>query len=811
MTTLLQDIRYALRLIRQSPGLALVAILSLALGIGPNAAIFSVIDAVGFRPLPVRDPGGLIRLYSGPPSNRLGETSYDDFVDVRNRVRSFSEVAAWGLGAVGVTGGGRPPEVTMMASVSGNFFSLVGITPIAGRVFEPGEVRERNSEPIILISDAYWKRRFERSPGAINSPILLNNHSYTILGVLPPEFRGLDVQVSPDIWMPMGAELNVERNRMNRERRSLSVLGRLREGVTLAQTQAELDALAAGLAQEYPATNKDRKITIEFEATARRQRLLVIAAFLLLIPGIVLLIACANVAGLLLGRAEARRNEIAVRLAIGATRLRLIRQLLTESAVLAVMAGGIGMLMGYWIVCLLPSLIPPMPLPLSLEFHADARMMAFAMAVALVAVPAFGLAPALFTSKPDLVPLLKGERGRRRRLTFRNALVVGQITLSLTLLLLSGLLVRSLVNSGHRDPGFTQKPMFFCSMSPGIIGYDEARSRGFYQRFLDRLSALPSVESATLARHVPLNNLFGGGATLRVSIPGYRLDPGEETPRINYNVADQGYFHTMGVRILRGRAFTAADRWPGTGVVLINQTMAKRYWPDEDPVGKWVDLIDRRQPEQVRCRIAGIVQDGKYVSFNEAPIPYLYVPFGQQFIGEATLIVRTRGNEARAIEDFRRELQALDPSMPTLQITTLRQHMQFALILERVSAILTTILGSLALLLAVVGLYGIISYLVSRRTREIGIRMALGARPADVVLEVIRQGGTYAAIGIALGLFLGFACANLMESMLYGVSSHDPATYLATCALVLAIALIATCVPARRAARVDPMQALRYE
>jgi putative ABC transport system permease protein len=813
MRTLIQDVRYALRLMMRNRAATAVALFSLAISIGPAAAIFSVIDAIGFRPLAIRDPEHLIRLYSGDARDRQGDTSYADFIEIRSGVEQFAEIAAWRSGAVGVSGGERPPEITLMTAVSERFFPLLGVAVEAGRPFRDDETAANQTAPVILISDNYWTRRYDRAATAIDSTICLNGSEYRIVGVLPASFRGLDKIFHADIWVPIGAEPHGRRGPIPQERRTLGIVARLRDGRTLLQAQAELDALAARLATMYPDTHANRSITIEFEAAARRKWVAPAAAALLVIPFFVLLIGCANVAGLMIGRAEARRTEIATRLALGAGRRRLVRQFLTESALLAIPAGALGLLVGYWVIRLLPALLPELPVPLGLEFRLDARVVAFTMAIALLAVPIFGLAPAVFASNPRIAAMLGGGargRGSSRTFTFRNVLTVGQIAGSLALLVMAGLLVRSFANSSQIDVGFVKRPMILTTLAPGIAGYDEAQTFRFLGQLVERVSALPSIESATLARHMPLNSLFGGGGTIAVRIPDHEPPDGEPR-RFPYNVVEQHYFSTMGIRILRGRPFTSADRWPGSGVVLINQTMAQRFWPDGDSIGRWIELVDRRQPEQRRCEIVGIVEDGKYVTLNEPSTPYVYLPFAQQAVGEVTVIMRTHGREAAAMQDFRLALRALDPAMPAMQIITLDEHMNVALMFERTAAILAGSLGVLALLLALVGLYGVIAFIASRRTREIGIRIALGARPGDVLAQVLKQGGRFAVTGITMGLLLGGAAAQLMRNVLYGVSSYDPLTYAGTGAVVLAVALAATYIPARRAARVDPIHALRCE
>ncbi len=813
MRVLAQDVRYALRMMRRNRAVTAVALFSLAISVGPAAAIFSVIDAIGFRPLAIRDPEHLIRLYTADRPGHPGSTSLADFKAIRAGTHHFGELAAWRTGIVGVAGDDRAPEIAVLTSVSEGFFPLLGIRAAAGRTFRADETAEGHAAPVALISDAYWMRRYNRSPAAIDSKIRFNTTEFTVVGIVPGSFRGLDKFLYADVWVPMDADPTRTSAGNDEDRRVLEVLARLREGATLQQAQAELTALSANLAAAYPDTHKDRTISIEYEAAARRKWVAPAATALLVIPCLVLLIACANIAGLMVGRAEARRTEIATRLALGAGRLRLARQFLTESTLLALAGGALALLVAYWGVRLLPALIPDLPLPVGLELRLDGRVAAFAIATALLAVPMFGLAPAFFASKPQIVSMLKAsgvDGGRSRRFTFRNVLTVGQIAASLVLLLLSGLLVRSFVNSGNIDVGFVKRPMILATIAPKIIGYDDARASRFLRELLDRAAALPSVESATMARHMPLNSLFGGGARVETRIPGHE-PPDRQPLRLPFNAVDENYFATMGTRIVRGRAFTSNDRWPGAGVVLVNEAMARRYWPDADPIGRWIELPGRSQPERRRCEIVGVVEDGKYLMLSDTPTPYVYVPLRQQAAGEVTMIMRTRGPQAAAMEDFRRAVRAIDPAMPTMQIVTLDEHMNFALMFERTAAILVGSLGVLALLLALVGLYGVIAYVASRRTHEIGIRMALGARPGDVLASIVRQGGGFALTGIAIGLPAAAAVARLMRSVLYGISSYDPLTYAGTCALVLAVALAATYIPARRAARVDPIEALRCE
>jgi predicted permease len=457
-----------------------------------------------------------------------------------------------------------------------------------------------------------------------------------------------------------------------------------------------------------------------------------------------------------------------------------------------------------------------LPITLNFDFRIDIRVIVATLVASLVAAPIFGLLPALLASRPDMTPLLKGSTGgsggRRRRFTPRNILVVGQVAVSLALLVSSGLLVRSFLNMRRIDPGFVVRPMVFSTMAPGAVGYNGPRAREFYRQVLERLSATPRVERATMAAHLPLNNLFGGGAAQKVTIPGYEPPPGKDPLLIRYNVVETAYFDTMGIRIVKGRAFTASDTAGTAPVVLINQTMAKRFWLNRDPIGTHIIVADPTGPPASRdCEIVGVVQDGKYLYLDESQQPYLYLHYAQQGRGEMTVIARVHGDAASMVGEFRRQVWRIDPAMPIMQVTTIDEHMQTALVLERALATFVGVLGGLGLTLSVVGLYGIISFLVSRRTREIGIRIALGALPTDVIRGVLVDGGRLALVGIAIGLGLAAAAMGVLGDKLYGIDRWDPPTYIGTAIIVLAVALAGSYGPARRASRVDPIRALRME
>jgi predicted permease len=708
----------------------------------------------------------------------------------------------------------------MASQVSANYFSTLGVEPKLGRTFRSEEDLTPGTHLVAILSERLWTTRFSRDPQIVGHSIRLNQLDCVIVGVMPAAFAGTQPLIAPDVWVPIMLAGPLYPTALpplteTRARRGLSVLARLRKGASLEQARAEIRALGRHLAEAYPDTNRWRRLTVDFEEATRRQQVERIAFVSLAVVGLVLLIACANVAGLLLGRSEARRSEIAVRIALGASRRRLIRQLLTESAVLSLLAGGAGLVLAFWFIHLLPALVPPTPVAFNFDFRIDVRVLAFTLVVALLAAPVFGLTPALLASRPNIVPALKGEPERPklggRRLNARSIMVVAQIALSLMLLVSAGLLVRSYFNTRQIDPSFVPRPMVFCTMAPQMVGYTDTQARGFYTELLERLAARPGVEHVSMVRHLPLNTLFGGGATLQVVVPGYTPPPGKDAFEFRYNVASAGYFDTMGVRLLKGRDFDARDRDTSSPVVIVNRVMAERFWPHEDPIGQHLTLLPRAGNDRPReCQVVGVVQDTKHLTLTEAPQPYFYLPFDQESRSEMTVIVRGK-DEAQLAALFRLELVALDRSMPTLLVMTMSEHLRLAVIFEQSLAAVVSVVAGVALFLSVIGLHGVVAFLVAQRTREIGIRVALGARPADVVADVLKQGVRFAAIGSAIGLLLAGIAGRLMSGTLYDVSAVDPLTYAGVTALVMLIALMAAWLPARGAARIDPIVALRCQ
>lgn len=808
MRTFLQDLRYGIRLLLKTPRATAVAVASLALGMGLNSAVFSVVDGMFLRPPSIRQPEQLVWIYGRTPQGSSTSTSYLEYLDLRDQSNVFS-----GLVAQSRRGSllrvDDEIEVVMTTVVSANHFSVLGAGTALGRAFSPELDSSPEKEPVVILSHGLWQRRFGSDPQIIGKSIPLFERNCTVVGVLPQSFRGLEGMIAPDIWLPATSWVAITPgNRPELERRDsriYEVLGRLRPGVTVEQAQAQLDTIARRLEQAYPATNKGRRLSAvpETRRAAGRVRM---SLLLMSIVGLVLLIACANVATLLLAQGESRRREIGVRLALGAGRRRVLRQLLTESLLLSLVGAALGLLLASWLMDLAPALMPAGPFRLRLDVRLDQRVGTFTLIASLVTALLFGLAPALRASKADVAPVLKGEEpGRRsRRFSLWNVLAVGQIALSIVLLSASGLLLRSFLYTQQIDPGFdTKKNMLVIMMASGSLS-GPRQAQALFQRLAERLGSLPGVAHATYARRLLLAG-SGGGATKEVSIPGVELPPGRDTVEIKFNQVADNYFATMGTRVARGRGIERRDGPDSLKVVLINETMARQFWPNQDPIGRWLRI------GRFEHQIVGIVEDGKINQIHEAPEPFLYFAFAQMPPGEATLLVETAGDPALLADAVKREMRSVDPKIVILSLMTMKQHMANALYMDRIPAVVSSGLAVLGMLLAAIGLYGVMSYAVNRRTHEFGVRLAMGAQERDVLGLVMRQGLKLALVGVPIGLAAALAATRVMSSFVYGVSPGDPLTFAASAVLVVAVGLLATEGPARRATKVDPVVALRHE
>jgi predicted permease len=820
MDTLLYDLRHAARKLAKSPGFTAVAVLSLGLGIGANATIFSFLNAIFLRPLPVEDPDRVVAVFTSDFSGPLyGGSSYPDYLDFRTKTDAFAGLAAYTVAPMSLSEGSQTDRV-FGELVTANYFAVAGLQASRGRTFRPAEDESPAATPALVVSDGFWRRRFAADPAVVGKGVTLNGHPFTVVGIAPPGFTGMMRGLAVDVWVPMtmaGAIPSSDRLD-GRGNRFLFLLGRLKPGVTAEAAQARLAVLAAGLQRTYPdnwtdVKEKCRVITVVPESRARlfpavRGAVLGFLGLLLSVVGLVLLMACTNVAGLLLARATARRREIAVRLSLGASRGRIIRQLLTESLVLSLLAAILGIVVASWATDLLVALRPPVPIPVALDLRLDLRVLGFTLLVSILTGLVFGLAPALQASRPELLPALKdgsaaGERAASRW-SPRRVLVVAQMAMSLVLLMGAALFLQSLGNAHRIDLGFDRANLLLLSLDVRLNGYDEPRGRLLYEQLLERAKGLPAVRSASLATEVPLGL---GGTRRGIWVEGYEARSGEDMG-VHTNTVGPDYFRTMGIRLVRGRDFAASDTGGRPGVVVVNEAFARRYWPDQDPIGRHVRLGDA---SGAPAQVVGVVQDGKYVTLGEDPKPFFYVPFLQRYESGATLHVRTAGDPRGLAEAMRREVRALDPSLPVFDEKTMTDHLGVSLLPARLAASVLGLFGVVASILAAVGIYGVMDQAVRQRTRELGVRVALGARPADLLSMVLGQSMRVAVAGLAIGLLAALGLSRLVASLLYGIGATDPATFVAIPALLAAVAMLASYVPARWAMKVDPMVALRHE
>ena len=815
--TLLKDVRYGARALARRPGFAFVAVLTLALGIGANTSIFSGVNAILLRPLPgVSDPEALALAYPTDAGGRLsGTSSYGHFREYAAHAKSFEALAAFAGSGLTMRDGGRAEHVAAQL-VSGNYFSTLGVRAEHGRLFAAGEDEGGAPEPVVVLGHRFWVRRFGADPGIVGRQLVLNERAFTVVGVASKEFQGTSLPKSPALWVPLRAAgaAGVRTADLTNDKSSwLQVFGRVRRGVDREQARAELDAMLARRAEFYPESFR-AGLRMELApargfniAPRKRGAVNAMAGVALAVVGLVLLIACANIANLMLARGIERRKEIAVRLALGASRWRVVRQLLAESLLLSLAGGAVASLLTLWTSDLLARLFRLLPEDTSaLDFAPDARVFAFATGLSLLTGVVFGLVPALRASSPDLLPALKDERatdgGRRRRFTLRGALVVAQVAGSLVLLVGAGLFLRSLREAATVETGFETGKVLLSHLYLDPSSHSRTRGREFYRQALERASALPGVRSATLTTAVPLGSSGMRGTLL---IEGAEAQPyaGVEVDRAYVGAR---YFETMGITLLRGRGFAEQDGEAAPPVAVVNETVARRAFGDADPVGRRV-LTDSEGPP---VEIVGVVADSKYRGLGDERVPFVYLPFAQSYSPEATLLVRTEGDPAAVAPAVRGAVESLDAEALAGQ-ATMSEHLAAALVPSQAAAGLFGVFGLLALLLATFGVYGVVAYTVSRRTHEIGVRMALGARAPDVVRLVLFEGMSLVAIGLAAGLLVALAATRAVEGALYGVSATDPATFAGVTLLLACAALLACLLPARRATKVDPMVALRYE
>ncbi len=818
MQTFWQDIRFAARMLIKNAGFAAIAVLTLALGIGANTAIFSLVNSLLLRPLPVKDPAQIIvlgfRQEHGPV---LSEASYPDWQAISEQKESpFSSVIASELSSDGISLDGKSYSL-LTNYVTGNYFEALGLQPALGRLFLPSEGKVPGSDPVIVLGYSFWKARLGGDLTVVGRKVLVDGHPFTIIGVAPEGFHGLVSIIDTRAFIPyaMKATLGDGPEELTSPRtRDLRIVGRIKPGVSLQQARAALSLVAHRLSQKYPEVEKDLEIEPYPERRARPDigaagPFFAASTLFLSLAALVLLLACANVANILLVRGTVRQREMAIRSALGGSRPRLVRSLLTESVLLALIGGVAGMFLGQWFSGRLGSINIQATLPVVLDFSFDTRVFTYALTAALLTGLVVGIVPALRASRGDLNVILhqsaRSVAAGHHRL--RNALVIAQVAGSLMLLVVAGLFTRSMSMAQHLYLGFNPTHVINLTVDPNTVGYREPQGRLFYQQLLQRIRALPGVESASLAFSVPMG-YYNSVSTLQID--GYTPSTTQEGPASQNNMISPGYFETMRIPILRGRDFNEGDRDESQYVAIINEEMARRYWPNRDPLGRH---FLRNGKVNHPLEVVGVAKNSYVNLMSTAAQPFFYVPLSQDYISLETLQVRTTQAPEAMIAPLQKEIASLAPGLPIFNVETMTQGLYTlpGLLIFRVGAGLAATMGLLGLVLAVVGVYGVVSYVTAQRIHEIGIRMALGAQRTDILRNVIRQGLTVVAAGVGTGLVLAFAAAHLVRNFLVGVGVTDPLTYAVVSCLLILVALFACWVPARRATRVDPLVALRYE
>jgi len=818
---MIQDLRFGFRMLLKNPGLTGVAIITLGLGIGANTAIFSMVNKALLRPLPVAEPDRMVAINNTTGRGWVFPTfSYPNYRDLRDISEVTTGVIAYEIAPVNLGYDGVSERVWSYL-VSGNYFETLGARAALGRMISPEEDRLPDAHPVVVVSYRCWQQRFGGDPSLVGRELNINGRGFTVIGVAPPQFIGLEVSYVPEFWFPMmmrsvvmlGSAMQDESKSGNkwledRAGGNLMVAGRLKPGVSLAQAEAAFKANAAQLASEYP--NENEGMTIELSqpglyGAVGRKSVMGFSGLLMGVVMLVLLLVCANLANLLLARAMDRRKEIAVRLAVGASRWRIVRQLLIESLLLSLCGGALGWLLAFWLTDTAGKFRPPMAL--TSEFNMDFRVFVFAIVVTFLTSAAFGLLPAWQATRPDLVPALKDEAAPSgyRRSWLRDALVAAQVAFSLVLMISAGLALRGLQRTQHINLGFNPQSAVKLSFNLDLHGYDRARGRQFQRQILERVRALPGTQAAGVGNYVPPDLHV---ALVPVNIEGQPPTSGAEAPLVGSASAGPGYFQALGARLRAGRDFTEQDDDSATLVAVVNETFARRFWPGEEAIGKRFSFSNRNDSP---IQVVGIVEDGKYRNLDEEPRPFAFTPIDQSNSGFTILVARTAGEEVKTLAAIRGELWRLDQRLPVFEAKTLTEHLRLPLLPARIAASTLGGFGSLSLLLAAVGVFGVMSYIVSRRTHEVGVRLALGAQRGAVLGMLIKQGMRPVALGIMFGLAGALASTRALASLLFGVSPTDPLTFAGVASLFVAVALLACYLPARRATKIDLLAALRHE
>ncbi|UCC30558.1 MAG: ABC transporter permease [Phycisphaerales bacterium] len=815
MGTVGKDIRHGVRVLFKSPGFTTIAVVTLGLGIGANTAIFSLVDALLLQSLPIREPDRVVQVFGAENDRLISTHAYPSYIDQRDRCDAFSGLAMRSPAPAHVGTGDRAVRV-QAALVSGNYFSVLGVVPAAGRLITPADDVMRGGHPVAVLGFDLWHRMYEADPTVIGTEITVNGFPFTVIGVTAEGFGGITMRPT-EIWAPVAMFDALKPQRAHDSPHPLDsrdtfwhyIVGRLASGRTIEQAEAQVNRVYAGLAAVYPdiQCSKARLIPVNKAKMGITGRAVASdsARLLSIAVGLILLIACANVANLLTSRAQSRQREIAIRTAVGAGRGRVIRQLLTESLLLAMLGGATGLLIATWVGDLLLGLVPESALlsRQSVDLTLHGRVLCFTLIVSVLTAVVFGLIPALQTSCVDLVPALKASAGmtspRRRRHSLRDFLVAGQVAVSLILLISAGLLVRTLSNLRKTEPGLDPDGVLLASVDMARQGYDEERGRIFYDRLIERVEAIPDVTSAALARLVPMHVEY----QRRMIVEAHDSGAGRP-PMIHFNTVSPTYFTTMRIPLLRGRVFGPQDTEFAPGVVVVNRALAERFW-NGNALGKHLSS----QTESFE--VVGVVADGKYHGLRESLLPFAYFSLAQSYRPTATLVARTVGDPMAVLPAVRAATRELDPMLPLFGVETLEDHLGAATSNERMAATLFGAFAVLAVALVVAGSYGVMSHGVSRRVQEIGLRMALGAQRGDVLRLVLVQGSQVIIVGIVVGLVATFGFTHFLRSRLFEVGAADPVTYIAVSFLLAAVTLLACYIPARRATKVDPMVALRNE
>jgi putative ABC transport system permease protein len=816
MNTLLQDIRFGLRMLLKSPSISIVATIALALGIGANTAIFSVVNAVLLRPLPFPDSDSLVSIFETDTQRgqQRGSHSFPNFFDLRSQNTVLERVACYHAGDFIMTGRGEPARV-QGSVVTADLFPLLGVSPMLGRTFHPDEDKPSETGRVVILSHGLFQKRFNSDPSIVNQALTLDGRSYTVVGVMPPSFE-FPIQNEPvELWTTIAVDVAPgEESPVTGQRGAhfLQVIGRLKSGVTRDQAQSELTTIAARLEQQYPDTNTRKGLRVDSALTALVGDIRPALLILLGAVACVLLIACANVANLLLARATSRHKEMAIRTALGASRTRVIRQLLTESVMLSILGGAVGLLLAVWWSDLLIAL-GKNDIPRAVHVGIDWRVLGFTLGISLLTGLIFGLAPAFHSSRSELVESLKeGGRGTSegaRRNRVRNVLVVVELAIAVVLLVGAGLLIQSLWRLRNVNSGLQSQNVLTFNVGLPEIKYKSDRQTQFFIDLKSRLESMPGVQSASTIFPLPLN---GDRFSISFEIEG-RPMARKDHPSADFFTTGVGYFRPMGIPLIKGRDFDDRDKHGSTPVIIITETFARQYFPNEDPIGKRIHpgISSIEGEDSVMREIVGVVGDVRNRSLNTEPRPAYYVPHTQVPFSQMVAVVKTINEPRSMISGVTKEVAAMDPDIPLFGVKSMDEYLSSSVAAPRFNTTLLSIFAVVALVLTVVGLYGVMSYSVAQRTNEIGIRLALGAQSRDVLLMIVKQGSTLIVLGLGIGLFGAYLAMKLIASLLFGVTAKDPFTFAAVAVVLALVGLLACYIPAWRATKVDPMEALRCE